>query len=41
MRAMAMLRFGNVTLDGADTLGVAGFWSAALGRPVARPKWPG
>jgi hypothetical protein len=28
------LRLGNVTFDCADTLRVAGFWSAALDRPI-------
>jgi Glyoxalase-like domain len=28
------LRVGNVTLDCADALRVANFWSAALGRPI-------
>ena len=28
------LRLGNITLDCADTEAVAGFWAAALGRPI-------
>ena len=28
------LRLGNVTLDCGDTMRVATFWSAALGRPI-------
>jgi hypothetical protein len=30
----ATLRLGNVTLDCADPIKVATFWSAALGRPI-------